>query len=231
MSDQESPANGLPAQRGVRYIGQAEDVWDKHSVIQTYYRTKMSDRRDYIDTLSIDKREKLEADERRIFRTKANLMKNARKRKLFQEMKASFQDWATQVANDPDRPNFNEDRDNFLYHLTDQSQQNTIGEDDAGDPAQNFHAGIMHFKRSSSEQGSVWRGASDFPDKYQVPQDYYGKADFPHRKISVHKMLHDTSHNPFQPVYDSNKEQLLKYIHFPANHMEVSLAYFTAHDG
>ncbi|KAH8787787.1 hypothetical protein F5883DRAFT_400901, partial [Diaporthe sp. PMI_573] len=42
---------------------------------------------------------------------------------------------------------------------------------------------------------------------------------FPNQKLTVHKALYDTQHNPIYETKDEDDNRYLKYIHLPANHM------------
>lgn len=221
-----TPIHGRTLAEEKSRMGEQQDDWAKNSITQSYYRLRVADRDAHVQNLSKDDRSKLEQNEKKIRQTRARLQKSdeAKWKFMLKSLETSFLSWREAASKKPDTAIKHplEDRTNHMYQLNELGAD--LGMEPEPDPAKEFKAGLMHFKRSRSEPGAGWKGDQKFPYT-EAQKEYYGNAKFPDQKVSVHDALYNENHNPFKPISDQEGGQLLKYIHFPANNMEVRPEY------
>lgn len=206
-----------------------EDEWDRESTTKSYFRHRVEDLPQYLDSLSDDKKhrfkKKLWVETVRIERSRERLAHSAKTKGLFDKLKETFREWRQEAEQRP-----GEDSVEFKYPFVERQHHfktlesigadNLTFPDEAGavseDPEHDFKAGFLFFEK----HGIGWRKT----DIEEPIFDIYDK--FPDQKLSVHDALFNQEYNPFAQSTDEQGRRHLRYVHLPANHMgwvEVSL--------
>jgi hypothetical protein len=213
-SDPRSPAS---TQHELIKEAEKNDEWDRGSITKSYHRLRVEELTDFVDGLKENQREKLKIDARRVKRCRAKLAESGANRLLLSEVQESFKQWRLEAARRPEAQfKFSADERDGHFKELDFLGEDDIFLDDDTDPEHDFKAGFLFFQK----HGIGWKKAT-----YQG-NGFDNHEKFPNQKLTVHKALYDTQHNPIYETKDEDDNRYLKYIHLPANHMgwvEVSI--------
>lgn len=195
----------------------ASGDWHEDSVTRKFHRMKARDAPRFLENLRDNERHELENDEKRLKKIRARLARHPRGSFLLAETHASFDSWRREAsARSPTVLGSLEARAEAL------KPQLCPGFDDSEHEEQHDHASnevkasLMYFQQSIDGLG--WRGVSR-----HVEGAEYSGGSLSQQEIPVCQGLFEQENESiFKAEWDKDGKQMLKYIHLPANHLQVS---------
>lgn len=224
-------------------IGESEDNWTKGSITKTYYRLTVREASEYYNGLSPKNQVKLQSDEKRVQKIRARLSRLEAKGRQDEDEKGQHKEkevleehrkghlqrlhdalrqWREEAwqKKDPNKrlknpfgERGNGPEGNLFKKPLCQDHGDNEGIDGNDNPSHELKTVVMFFEKS---ENGCWKGVTHHE------QPFSEHEQFPGQKLTVHEALYGEKYNPFAPTYNKNRQQLLKYIHLPANHMGVS---------
>lgn len=199
-----------------KWVGESLDECDDGSISKTYHRMRAVSAQKWLDERSPEEKHKLFVDSKRIDKTRERVDTDGMKTRRLQK---AFKDWREEAAEEEGsliKHTWQERKHHLKPQPQNEDEDSKGGREHRDNPAHDFAAGLMYFKKS----GSVWKGDT----RGREHQFFTNAEKFPGQKISVHKALFDKSErNPLGVEKDDVGLQYMKYFHLPANHMGVSI--------
>ncbi|KAH8803024.1 hypothetical protein F5884DRAFT_888135 [Xylogone sp. PMI_703] len=186
----------------------------------TYLAIRFHDRPDFKSKLSPEILARVEHEERRLERVRANFESYPGKKKMMDDLTKARDEWKPDLQKESANPTRRKQfgfgfpsgwylRPKHNQVPTAQAEASSKIEDEGDGPARldrfyDFKACAMYFVKSDSG----WRG-----DEHSHPK-YIGK--FPNQKMPMHDMLEGKKDNPLSEKCGKDR---LRYFHFPSNNM------------
>lgn len=192
--------------------------WGDDSIVRKFRRMTARDAPKFLETLRDNERRILEDDEKRLKRIRARLQRDQRGLDLIGETRNCFTMWLIEAsARSPALVlDSLEARAERLKPELCPGFKDVQHEEQDDRTSNEVKASVMHFQQSIDGLG--WKGVSRHVEGAEHSGGYINQQDIP-----VYQGLFEQENESiFKAEWDKDGKQMLKYIHFPANHQGVS---------